>query len=198
MRSGKRFAHEVSSAGFAVAPVFVLLLVVVLVGSLFGRYTERKSESLCRKHLYHMYTVMEMYEIEHGHLPSLSFYPDDPRHDEESLRVFLEKMGLNGDVCVCPSAPKTIRETGLTYLWNIKLNQQKLSLKNPVWMLVELNALSSQVSPPHRGNYLILYSDGRIERSALPPSDSEPNLFDGGSRGADQGLPQLGFGVRGQ
>lgn len=152
-----------------------LLMVIAACGALILR-GYRRAET-CRANLREIYAVLEMYEIENGTLPSLALFPDDPKNDEDSLRVFLESQGVSGDLCLCPTSPRVVRETGLSYLWNVNLNGKKLSgFKDPEWMIVEINALSDQVPAPHYGAYHILYTDGRVEASREPPPELREEL----------------------
>lgn len=155
-------------------PVLLLLAVIVAVVGIVWLRGERSAEQRCEENLYDIYAALELYEIEYGSLPTLAFYPDEPLKDDTGLRVFLERQGLPGSVCICPSSTETIKESGLSYLWNIELNGQNLGQPgDPAWILVEINALSEQVPPPHRGYYHILYTDGSVQRSKTPPEGCE-------------------------
>lgn len=126
----------------------------------------------CAGNLHRIYSALEMYEIDHGTLPRLAFFPDDPKQDNDSLAAALQPYGAGSDVCVCPAAPAYHRSLGLTYLWNVQLNGRKLHPPGPpTWMLVELDALSDQIPPPHLGRFNILYTDGQVRRSKIPPPD---------------------------
>jgi hypothetical protein len=151
----------------------VILLAIcagcIALGAVFLNHRRLVSQR-CRRHLRDIYTVLEHYEMEYGSLPSLSFFPDKPFSSADSLRVFVESQGLPGDRALCPSSPGVIKKAGLSYLWNVSLNGKKLNgRQKAVWMLVEINALSDDVPLPHFGGYHVLYTDGRIERSAEPP-----------------------------
>ncbi|MBN1269532.1 MAG: hypothetical protein JXB04_08095, partial [Kiritimatiellae bacterium] len=98
--------------------------------------------------------------------------PEDARQDHESLRVLIEREGVSGEICVCPSSPALVREAGLSYVWNGRLNGQKLAGRSrPEWMLIEIHALSDQVPTPHGGGYHVLYTDGSVARVSEPPPD---------------------------
>ncbi len=152
--------------------VVLSLVAVVLAGIQSGRRSEQ-----CLSNLQAIYNVFELYEVENGMLPTLAFYPDDPMGDDDSLRLFVEKQGLDGDCCICPSSPGVIRGAGLSYIWNVELNGNKLSCMDmPIWMLVEVHVLSDQVPAPHRRHYHLLYTDGTIERISKLPEELIPLL----------------------
>ncbi len=150
-----------------------LLLALLLIGAAwFWWWTERQHERICEQHLLRIYTLLEMYEIDRGTLPRLAFFPDDPRQDNDSIVVVLAPYGAEADDFICPATPKLYRDTGLSYLWNVKLNGRKqMSGQKPEWMLVELNALSREVPPPHLNCYHILYTDGRVVHAKTPPPE---------------------------
>lgn len=146
----------------------ILLGAVVSVIGFFSRQQVRRNH--CAKNLQAVYAALEMYEVERGSLPRLAFYPDDPKQDADSILVVLRPYRAGTDVYACPSAPPSLRNAGLTYVWNVRLNGKKLRGPGaPVWMLVEMNALSDTLPAPHLGRYNILYTDGRVAASKEPP-----------------------------
>ena len=163
--------------GFAVSRTIVILLCVLITMQVGYVITQHRSHaSMCEENLNRIYLAMELYEIERGTLPRLSFFPNDPRNDPDSLCVVLAEYGASRDIPICPAAHEIHRNMGLTYLWNMKLNGAKLDNEGePRWMLVEINALSDKVPEPHFGRYNILYTDGRILRSSEPPAGLRPN-----------------------
>lgn len=150
----------------------VLLLLGATTFFITRHLRERRLRRECRERLWKIYNALEMYEIDRGSLPHLSFFPDDPKQDPASLPVVLQPYINEDSFAVCPSAPPALREQGLTYVWNVELNGRKLHAPGvSKWMLVEIQALSGSVPPPHEGYYHILYSDGQVERSKNPPPD---------------------------
>jgi prepilin-type N-terminal cleavage/methylation domain-containing protein len=151
--------------------VVVLLLSVGAAWSVHhlkqGRLTRR-----CAEQLWHIYTALEMYEIDRGTLPRLAFFPNDPKQDADSLVTVIQPYTAGEGLTVCPALPEAQRALGLTYVWNVENNGRKLHPPGvPKWMLVEISALSESVPPPHRGHYHILYTDGQVELSDNPPAD---------------------------
>jgi hypothetical protein len=159
-----------SNAGHVVAKV--LLLVTVLgaaLGVIYYLLQQVRLAMACGDNLRAVYRALELYEMERGTLPRLAYFPDNALEDGDSLRVVLEQYGASAAVCVCPHAPEAVAELGLSYLWNVRLNGKKISREDePEWMLVDIQALSSDVSAPHLGRYSVLYTDGTVERISDP------------------------------
>jgi hypothetical protein len=156
----------------------VVILSLVLGSAALGAHLSREftRQKRCARNLQQIYLALEMYEIDRGTLPTLALFPDDPQSDSDSLLEVLKRYGIRGDLCVCPALPASLRGMGLTYIWNVRLNGKKL-LEPGIqdWMMVEISALSGQVSPPHLGRYNILYTDGTVEQaSRLPPDIRMP------------------------
>lgn len=156
------------------APVWAWLLIALMLGSLIwllNRLTDQTQHAhQCRQNLEKIFHILTLYELEHGQLPSLALFPEEPLLDNESLLVVLRAYGMDPAWGICPAAAGVIRDHGLSYLWNTALNHRSLSsLIEPVWMLVDLQALDDRIPGPHFGGYHILYTDGRVERSMHPP-----------------------------
>lgn len=146
----------------------MVLTILPCAGLLAGIYfvlQELRHSFECQAHLRSLYHALELYEMERGALPKLAFFPDIPQEDTDSLRVVLEAFGAGGSACLCPSAPPNLQELGLTYVWNVRLNGRKIPRGQArEWMLVDIQALSTDVPAPHLGRYHVLYSDGTVER----------------------------------
>lgn len=150
------------------------LFVILILGCVaFGSYyylDQREQRDKSDYNMRMVYMAFEWYEMDRGRLPELAFYPDDPRHDNDSLLVVLSKYGVNEEMTVCPTAPEVLQQLGLNYVWNVKLNGRKLhepGMRD--WMLVEMHALSDRIPAPHLGTYTILYTDGKVEHARTPP-----------------------------
>lgn len=153
--------------------LFKLLLVLVPCAmALAGIYVvlqELRHSLDCQTNLRALYHALELYEMERGALPKLAFFPDVPQEDTDSLRVVLESFGAGGSACVCPSAPTALKDLGLTYVWNVRLNGRKIPRgASREWMLMDIQALSEDVPSPHLGRYHVLYSDGTVDRVRDP------------------------------
>lgn len=158
-------------AAFTLWPWLIILamlssLILLMNNLTRGLYAERE----CKARMERIYMALELHELANGHLPKLEFYPDNPREGRESLRAVLAPYGLNGSDCVCPSAHPLVREKGLSYLWNVALNNQSLSgRQQPDWMLIEIEALNPKLHGPHFRQYHILYTDGKVQRTSQIP-----------------------------
>jgi hypothetical protein len=156
--------------------VWAWLLIVVMIGSLvFGlrllnrRLTDTRQ---CREQLLRIYSAFELYEFSEGRLPDLDFYPNSPLTGSQSIVTALAKYGLHPSDCVCPAGGHSLREAGLSYLWNPRLSGRPLgSFRQPEWMLVEIQAMNPKLAPPHLGHYHILYTDGAVRSELSIPHD---------------------------
>lgn len=158
-------------AGRVVVRILLLMLLIgALVGSLLFVMTQIQNSIICTDNLKTIYQALELYEMERGVLPTLAYFPDHATDDGDSLRVVLEPYGLNATQCICPNTHPLQKAEGLTYLWNVELNGQRLPRKEPVWMLVDMSALSDEVPSSHLGRYNALFSDGSIKRISDPYS----------------------------
>jgi len=148
-----------------------IALAAIAISAAVSFVRSARDERGCIENLRSVYDAVRRYDEKRASLPDLAFFPSDVRRDLDSLLVVLEPHGLREAQCVCPSADRVLAETGITYVWNVSLNGRSLSsLEIPVWMMVEINALSASVPATHRGGYHVLYSDGRVEREINPPA----------------------------
>lgn len=132
---------------------------------------DRRQVNRCSENLEVIHSALLEYHQQSGHLPELAFFPDDAQLDPDSLYAQLAPFGLLPTHCLCPSAPPALRETGMTYIWNVSLNGAVLDqLPDVAWVLVEVHALSGSVRPPHGNRYNTLFSDGTVELLSTPPA----------------------------
>jgi prepilin-type processing-associated H-X9-DG protein len=156
--------------------VKALLLAASLGAALLAGYhlvRTRQDNRICIDHLKKLYGALELYELDRGALPALAFYPgDDLKQEHSNLRLVLEAYGAEANTCLCPALPKAVNELGLSYVWNVKLNGQKIPRSSEAtWMLIEISALSPEVPAPHGGFYNALYSDGSVRALRVPPPE---------------------------
>lgn len=162
-----RFARQYG--GIWVRVCFIAAAAALVIMGLLYILTQMRRAAQCSAHLQSIYRALELYEMDRGTLPTLAYFPDQPLEDTDSLRVVLEPYGLVPDRCICPQSRPIQRAEGLTYLWNVQLNGQRLPRgADAVWMLVDMNALSADVPAPHFGRYHALFSDGSVRRIRDP------------------------------
>jgi len=159
--------------------LFILLMIGSLIWLLSRLNTGLQNTEGCRHNLEKIYEYLTLYERDNGRLPTFELYPEDPEGNLESLSNRLgEFSNFDPEWLICPASPELLKSHGITYLWNTALNQSSLSYRDEItWVLVDIQALVDDVPGPHFGTYHILYSDGRVERSASPPH-SLPVQFD--------------------
>ncbi len=153
--------------------VILLLLLVIIVVAVFGLFcllTEKsKNRQICEDNLKKIYRALEQFENDRGVLPTLAYFPADPQADSDSLPVALESYGADAHTCICPAMHLVLREMGLTYIWNSSLSGKRIPRSGaPVWMLVEMTAISSDLPAPHIHQFNVLYSDGSVKHVTNP------------------------------
>lgn len=147
-----------------------LLAIAVAVGGLFMLLSQNAKDRVsCDSNLKKVFRALELYEVDRGSLPTLAYFPSDPQNDADSIVVALESYGADSHICVCPAMHSVLRELGLTYIWNAALSGQHLHRNGPpVWVLVEMTAINSDLPTPHLGHYNVLFSDGTVRRVRDP------------------------------
>lgn len=164
------FTPSSSTAGHALFKLIVLMLVVLaLMGALYLALMSASHAVTCVGNLKRIYNALEVYEMSHGALPRLNYYPEEAMGTAGSICVVLESYGLDPRTWICPATHPIIRETGLSYLWNTRLNGASLrELTERQWMMVEINAASPGMPGPHFGYCNVLFTDGTVERVRNP------------------------------
>jgi hypothetical protein len=106
-----------------------------------------------------------------GRLPNAAFYPEgDPKKDPKSIVRLIQ--GAPPQMFISPFAPEGLRQKGLTYAWNDRVNGKQLSaLPGNTWLLIDLAAFIADPSVPRPTKYLILYASGKTEAVSTPPPD---------------------------
>jgi prepilin-type processing-associated H-X9-DG protein len=145
------------------------LAILLVVGVMYLVLVVSTHTLTCQDNLTRIYQALETYELAHGALPRLAFYPEEPLSDPESICVALEAYGLTPTTFICPSVHHLVARTGLTYIWNTRLNGRSMQdFYEKQWMLVEINAISTEVGCPHFGSCNVLFTDGSVERIRNP------------------------------
>lgn len=150
------------------------LFILLMVGSLIWLLNRLNHQVVyaegCEERLKTIHEILTLYEQQHGRLPTLELFPEDPVRNEQSLLHILAQFESDPDLAVCPAAHPVLKAHGLSYLWNTALNQSSLTDRKEItWVLVDIQALDDTMGGPHFGSYHILYTDGRVERSPSPP-----------------------------
>ena len=150
------------------------VVILIILGTLWWSMSHVQEVSnhqeRCEANLTQIYKAVELYSLEHDTLPTLAFYPESPQRGPDSLIHVLRGYGLNPEHALCPASPDPVQWNGLSYVWNPSLNGKRFAdLPDPIWMVVDIQAVSEEVPPPHFGSYLVLYSDGSILETQEPP-----------------------------
>lgn len=152
--------------------LFLLACLGMVLSVLLFVLVQVRRTAACADNLKSIYRALELYEMERGTLPTLAYYPDSPMEDADSLRVVLEPYGLGAARCICPNARPIQRAEGLTYIWNVQLNGERIPrAEHTTWLLVDMEALAEDVPAPHLRRYNVLYSDGTVKRVRTPRRD---------------------------
>lgn len=157
-------------AGHVPAKLLALAAAIALVITAIYMALYAASRTLaCRDNLTRIFEALEIHEMTHGALPHLAFYPAEPLTDTESICIVLEAYGIDPSTWICPSAPDVMTGTGLTYIWNTRLNGRSLrNLGERQWMLMELHGLDQTLPGPHFRSCNVLFTDGTVERVRNP------------------------------
>lgn len=162
-----------SRGGPAFSPLRLLLLSVFLVLVALAIYVRQGLLTMdvqCEENLRSVFGALDRYENEWGRLPELAFFPEHLEESRDSLLNVLRRYGVTDLHCICPAMPANVQRSGITYVWNTRLNgRQRAALESPTWMLVEISALNPELPRPHAGGYQVLYTDGSVRRSPAPP-----------------------------
>lgn len=157
--------------GFTLIEVMTAMTIAASVSS--GGYShvmDRAKALQCQNNLRQMGVVLKTM----GTLPNAAFYPSgDPKSDPKSLLVIGKKAGLTESMFMCPTAPPEFRDKGLTFLWNDAVNGQGPFSVSREWLMIEMNVLSAEPTPPHAGKYHVLYGDGSVKAVTSIPQEIE-------------------------
>lgn len=150
-----------------------LLVIVALAASVFfvqhRMSVSTAEDQACKDNLRSLFRALELYEMDRGTLPTLAFFPDDPQNDADSLRTILEPYGAEAHFAICPATHPVLRDLGLTYVWNHRLNAKRIPRSGPPrWMLIEMTAAYADLPAPHSGHYNVLFTDGTVREVHNP------------------------------
>lgn len=143
----------------------------------FGLEVQNEArQAECQSRLERLFKEIKAYDARHGHLPQAAFYPRRPQTDPDSLRVLLGTK--YPELFLCPTCSPDLQRLGLNYVWNERLNGQRLAdLADPAntWLLMDFVGAHDWMTANHycghRGGVNILFADGTVRWS--PPYSSE-------------------------
>ena len=156
---------------------FTLVEVLAVTGIMAGlhsggnyRYGVSKANEIKGvSNLKQIHMLLQMQCITGG-MPRAAFYPKgDPRKDPKSIVRLIQ--GAPPQMFVSPFAPEPLRQKGLTFAWNDRVNGRPLSsVPGNTWLLIDLAAFIADPKVPKPTKYLILYANGKaMAVSTLPP-----------------------------
>lgn len=164
-----RFQHSGCGGHVLVRLLFLVALAAAVFFIQHRMAVDAAGDQACKDNLRSLFRALELYEMDRGTLPTLAFFPDDPQNDADSLRTILEPYGAEAHFAICPAIHPVLRDLGLTYVWNHKLNGRRLPRSGPPrWMLIEMTAASADLPAPHGGHYNVLYTDGTVHEVHNP------------------------------
>ncbi len=150
-----------SRTGFTVAELLVAVTIMTSISTAaFVKVKDKAKQMECQNNLKQIALGLRMHEMTSGKLPEAAFFPEDPKKGKDSIRVILKDYPAQ--LFICPSAPEEMSKKGLTFLWNDKCSgrpSHRIKKPKETWLMIEINAVSDKVPPPHPGGYNILYSD---------------------------------------
>jgi len=154
--------------------------VMVVVGIVSGlssttdfRGAQLQANSVaCTQQLRAVATALQMFANAEGKLPDAAFYPKgDPKTDPKSIVVLL-KGYVDPKGFICPSAPESLKQKGLTFVWNQAASGKDPAALDPkTWLMIEINAVSAKFPPPHLGKYHVLCADFNVREVDKVPED---------------------------
>lgn len=152
--------------------IVISAVILLVISAMYAALFSATRTLACRDNLIRIFDALEIYEMSHGALPHLDFYPEDPHTGSASICVVLESYGLDPSSWICPSAPDIMTRTGLTYIWNTRLNGRSMrSFGERQWMLMELHGLDPTLPGPHFRSCNVLFTDGTVERIRNPATE---------------------------
>jgi prepilin-type N-terminal cleavage/methylation domain-containing protein len=157
--------------GFTLIEVMAVMTITASVSSGGYSHVMNRAKALqCQNNLRQMGLVLKTMAA----LPNAAFYPSgDPKSDPKSLLVIGKKAGMSESMFMCPTSPAEFREKGLTFLWNSSVNGQGPFSVSREWLMIEMNALSANPTPPHAGKYHVLYGSGTVKAVKSVPKEIE-------------------------
>jgi len=162
---------------FTLTEVLVVTAIVTSVPTgAYLRAKQKAHEIECLNNMRQVGAAIVAYHLGNGEYPSAAFYPENPRSDENSIRVVLADEIPGDRPWICPAMPDELKARGLTWVYNDTL-AGKPSVRDPArtWILIEFTCVSAKVPSAHPGGFNIVYADGHVETSRALPEDITQN-----------------------
>jgi len=157
---------------------FTLIEVLAVTGLMAGLHSQGNYQYAISKaneikglsNLRQLHLLLRMQCISGG-LPRAAFYPKgDPKKDPKSIVRLVP--GAPPQLFISPFAPEPLRQKGLTYAWNDKVNGRGIdAVPGNTWLMIDLAAFIADPNLPKPRKYLVLYANGKAEAVVNPPPD---------------------------
>ena len=157
---------------------FTLIEVLAVTGLMAGLHSQGNYQYAISKaneisglsNLRQLHLLLRMQCIS-GALPRAAFYPEgDPKKDPKSIVRLVP--GAPPQLFISPFAPEALRQKGLTYAWNDKVNGRGIdAVPANTWLMIDLAAFIADPNLPKPRKYLVLYANGKAEAVVTPPPD---------------------------
>jgi prepilin-type processing-associated H-X9-DG protein len=140
------------------------------------RAKQKAQEIECMNNMRQVGNAIVAYHLSNGEYPKAVFYPENPKTDENSIRVVLADELKSEKIWLCPAMPEQLQEKGLTWVYNDAI-AGKASVADPskTWILIEFSCASKKAPLPHPGGFNIVYADGHVETSKTLPEEITKN-----------------------
>lgn len=163
------FRGRARRAGFTAVEILAVTGILTgLGGGAFIGTTSQAHQTACQQQLRQIGMAIQMITMTGEPLPRAWFYPPDPPHPRRNefhiARVISSHVPAN--MFICPAAPQAIQQRGIAYVYNSKVGGRTLdSIRNPsgTWLMMDINVVSDQVPPAHRGGCNVLFADGSVK-----------------------------------
>ncbi|MHB8995272.1 MAG: prepilin-type N-terminal cleavage/methylation domain-containing protein [Armatimonadota bacterium] len=167
--------------GFTTAEVLIVtgILTALGGGNSFQNVTNKAHQVTCYNQLRQLGLSFMMMAHMDEPLPQAWFYPPDnhPAREQYNIVNIMARQRVPKQFFICPSAPEELKARGCCYLYNDRLSNRNLdSIDRPgeTWLMMDVNAVTSEVPPAHNEGCNVLFCDGHVK---WMPASAIPNLM---------------------